>query len=354
MKPDPEQDPRGLQDREAVLATILGALKEAAAPLSGEALAARLGLSRAAVWKRINRLKALGYVIEGSPRRGYRLLGLPDKLLPAEITQGLQTRYLRGPVHHFETLPSTNDLAKELGSRNAPEGSLVVAECQSRGRGRLGREWDSPPGAGLYVSLLLRPPLPPTEMPRITLTTAVAVVRALRRATGVTPGIKWPNDLLLDGKKLGGILTEMETESDRIRHLVVGLGLNVNNREFPSPLDLTATSLARAAGSSFCRRRILQAWLEEFEALYDLFLNQDFAAILEEWREYNVTLGQTVTVRQGLREISGLALEVAGDGALLVRQQTGEVIRVTSGEIAPGPGTGPGARDIIKTTSSFS
>jgi BirA family biotin operon repressor/biotin-[acetyl-CoA-carboxylase] ligase len=333
-------------DKDAVDATILGALKEAAAPLSGEALAAGLGLSRAAVWKRIHRLKALGYAIEGSPRRGYRLLGLPDKLLPAEITQGLKTRYLKGPIHHFETLPSTNDLAKELGSREAPEGTLVVAESQSRGRGRLGREWDSPPGLGLYVSLLLRPPLPPTEMPRLTLTTAVAVVRALKRAAGVAPGIKWPNDLLLDGKKVGGILTEMETESDRIRHLVVGLGLNVNNRRFPPPLDLTATSLALAAGSSFSRRLILQAWLEEFEALYDLFLHQDFAVILEEWRQYNVTLGQAVTVRQGPREISGLALEVAEDGALLVRQETGEIVRVASGEIAPGPGTGPGAGDI--------
>jgi BirA family biotin operon repressor/biotin-[acetyl-CoA-carboxylase] ligase len=337
MKPDTEQGRRGPRDGDAILATILGALKESPAPLSGEALAGLLGLSRAAVWKRINRLKAMGYSIEGSPRRGYTLLGLPDKLLPAEIIQGLKTRYLRGPIHYFDSLPSTNDLAKELGSKNAPEGSLVVAESQTRGRGRLGREWDSPPGVGLYVSLLLRPPLPPTEMPQITLAAAVAVVRALRRATGVAPGIKWPNDLLVDGKKLGGILTEMETESDRIRHLVVGLGLNVNNREFPPPLDLTATSLALAAGASFCRREILRAWLEEFEALYDLFLNRDFGVILDEWRGYNVTLGQMVTVRQGPREISGLALEVAGDGALLLRQETGEVIRVTSGEIAPGP-----------------
>ena len=336
MNPKASQGPKGLTDTDA-LAIILKALKESATPLSGEALAAGLGLSRAAVWKRIHRLKALGYQIEGSPRRGYRLLGVPDKLLPAEILQGLKTRYLKGPIHHFEELPSTNDLAKELGSKNAPEGSLVVAECQTRGRGRLGREWDSPPGVGLYVSLILRPPLPPSELPQITLTAAVAVVRALRKSTGVAPGIKWPNDLLVDGKKLGGILTEMETESDQIRYLVVGLGLNVNNREFPPPLDQTATSLALARGSTYSRRRILRAWLEEFEALYEHFLKQDFGGILDEWREYNVTLGQTVTVRQGPREISGLALEVAGDGALLLRQRTGEVIRVTSGEIAPGP-----------------
>ena len=187
MEPKTAQGSRGPKDGDMVLATILGALREAAAPLSGEALAGLLGLSRAAVWKRINRLKAQGYAIEGSPRRGYRLLGLPDKLLPAEIIQGLQTRYLRGPIHHFESLPYTNDLAKELGSTNAPEGSLVVAESQTRGRGRLGREWDSPPGTGLYVSLLLRPALPPTEMPQITLAAAVAVVRALKRTAGAIP-----------------------------------------------------------------------------------------------------------------------------------------------------------------------
>jgi BirA family biotin operon repressor/biotin-[acetyl-CoA-carboxylase] ligase len=337
MKSDTEQVAVSPKASDAVLTTILAALKESPAPLSGEALAGMLGLSRAAVWKRINRLKALGYHIEGSPRRGYRLLGLPDKLLPGEIIQGLKTRYLRGPIHHFEYLPSTNDMAKELGSKKAAEGSLVVAESQTRGRGRLGREWDSPPGAGLYVSLLLRPPLPPTEMPQITLTTAVAVVRALKRATGISPGIKWPNDLLVDGKKLGGILTEMETESDQIRHLVVGLGLNVNNREFPPPLDRTATSLALISGSAFCRRGILRAWLEEFEALYDLFLNRDFGTILDEWRRYSVTLGQTVTVRQGPRAITGLALEVAEDGGLLLQQETGEVVRVNSGEIAPAP-----------------
>ena len=176
MNKNVKSNPGSLED------PVLGALRESAEPVSGEALAARLGLSRAAVWKRINRLKALGYAIQGSPRRGYRLLGLPDKLLPQEIAAGLQARLLKGPIHYFDTLPSTNDLAKELGARGAPEGTLVVAEGQSRGRGRLGREWNSPPGVGLYASVLLRPPLPPADLPQITLTAAVAVVRALRQA----------------------------------------------------------------------------------------------------------------------------------------------------------------------------
>ncbi len=330
------------KDHNGPLAVVLKALKDAAAPLSGETLAARLGLSRAAVWKRINRLKALGYGIEGSPRRGYRLLAIPDKLLPEEISQGLKVRFLKGPIYYFETLASTNDLAKELGAKGAPQGTLVVAEAQSKGRGRLGRGWDSPQAAGLYVSLLLRPPLPPTELPQITLTTAVAVVRAVRRATGLTLGIKWPNDLLLGDQKVGGILTEMETETDRIRHLVVGLGLNVNNVQFPAELKTTATSLALAAGGPFPRLQILKAWLEEFEDLYERFLARQFPDILAEWKNYTVTLGKAVTVRQGTEAISGEALEVAPDGALLVQTRTGDIVRVTSGEIAPAPREGPG------------
>jgi BirA family biotin operon repressor/biotin-[acetyl-CoA-carboxylase] ligase len=309
-------------------------LRDAAEPISGERLAERLSLSRAAVWKRIKRLKYLGYAIVGSPRKGYRLLAIPDKLLPGEIAAGLKVRLLQGPIHHFETLPSTNDLAKELAASQAPEGTLVVAEGQSRGRGRLGRQWSSPPGAGLYVSVLLRPPLPPSDLPQITLTAAVAVVRALKRATGVAPGIKWPNDLILAGKKLGGILTEMETESDQIRHLVLGLGLNVNNREFPAEIEDLATSLILATGRSFSRLAILKAWLEELDSLYQLFLDREFARILTEWKEYTVTLGQFVRVRQGPVEISGQALEVAPDGALLIETRTGEIVRVTSGEIA--------------------
>jgi len=333
----------GLQNHDAALEVVLRTLKEAGAPVSGEALAVQLGLSRAAVWKRINRLKARGYEISGSPRRGYQLLACPDLLLPAEITQDLQARYLRGPIYHFPTLSSTNDLAKDLGRREAPEGTLVVAEAQSAGRGRLGRGWESPPGVGLYVSLLLRPRLPPTELPQITLTAAVSVARVLRRVAGLTPGIKWPNDLLLNGKKVGGILTEMETEMDLISHLVVGLGLNVNNPGFPPPLAETATSLALTAGRPFSRLKLLQAWLEEFEELYGRFLARGFPGILEEWKRYTVTLGREVRVRQGLGEVQGKALEVAPDGALLVQTRTGEIVRVTSGELASGPGEGPEA-----------
>jgi len=326
LRPAPESD--------SGLLELLEILRVADGFVSGEVLAARVHISRAGVWKRLRRLQALGYVISGEPRRGYRLMAAPDKLLPEEILHRLGTVRLRGPIHHFETAVSTNDLAKALGAGGAPEGTLVVAEAQSAGRGRLGRDWLSPPGVGIYASLLLRPPLPPSELPQITLTTAVAVVRALVRTAGVAPGIKWPNDLMLGGKKLGGILTEMETESDQIRYLVVGLGLNVNNLDFPPELEALATSLARELDRPLSRVPIVQAWIEEFEVLYQQFLDQGFPKILAEWREYTVTLGKRVIVRQGARQLKGLALEVAPDGALLLETAPGNVVRVTSGEIA--------------------
>ena len=325
MLTSPGPDP-GLQE-------ILNLLRAEDAFVSGEVLASRVGLSRAGVWKRLHRLKALGYHIEGEPRRGYRLLSAPDKLLPEEVLYRLGTRTLRGPIYHFETAESTNDIAKVLGREGAAEGTMVLAETQTAGRGRLGRSWLSPKGAGLYVSLLLRPPLPPHELPLITLSTAVSVVRALARAVGVTPGIKWPNDLILNGKKLGGILTEMETESDQIRYLVVGMGLNVNNPDFPPELGGRATSLLKEEGKSFHRLTILKAWLEEFETLYGQFLARGFPEILEEWKRHSVTLGRYVTVRQGPRQIEGLAIRVTPDGALLLETARGEEVKVTSGEI---------------------
>jgi BirA family biotin operon repressor/biotin-[acetyl-CoA-carboxylase] ligase len=315
---------------------LLGMLHRTEAYLSGEQLGARLGLSRTAVWKRIERLRACGYLVEGSSRRGYRLPPGQDLLLPADITAGLEGRWLQGPVLHFVSVASTNDLAKDLARQGYPEGSVLVAETQTAGRGRLGRVWESPPGTGIYLSVILRPPLPPAELPKLTLTAAVAVVGAIKEATGVATGIKWPNDILLAGRKLGGILTEMETESDRMSHVILGVGLNINTAVFPEHLAGLATSLA-GAGRPYSRLGIVRAFLRTLDGLYGRFLGQEFPDILDQWRRAAVTLGRPVTIRQGGREISGLALDVAPDGALLVEKPGGEVERVISGEIAPAP-----------------
>ncbi|MEJ5328587.1 MAG: biotin--[acetyl-CoA-carboxylase] ligase [Desulfobaccales bacterium] len=330
-------------ESDAGLGELVAILRRAEGPVSGESLAARLGLSRTAVWKRVQRLKALGYEIIGEPRHGYRLLATPDRLLPFEVLEGLHTRRFRGPVHSFLRLGSTNDLAKELGRREAPEGTLVVAEAQDAGRGRLGRTWTSPAGVGLYASLILRPPLPPVELPRLTLTVAVAAARALERTAGISPGIKWPNDLLLHGRKLAGILTELETEAERLRYVVVGLGLNVNTPTFPPELAETATSLLLTTGRTHSRLALLRAFLEDFEALYELFLARRFPEILAQWQARSVTLGRPARVRQGEQEICGLAVGVDPEGALLLQTEGGEIVRVTSGELAPDPTVGPGA-----------
>jgi BirA family biotin operon repressor/biotin-[acetyl-CoA-carboxylase] ligase len=319
------------------LPQLVRALKEAAGPVSGESLAAAAGVSRAAVWKHIQRLKVRGFEIAGAPRQGYRLLAGPSSLLPEEVFSELATRQWQGPIFHYEVLDSTNDLAKDLAARGAPEGALVLAESQRAGRGRLGRSWESPAGVGVYASLILRPSLPPEDLPRFTLAAGVAGVRAVRRGAGVDAGLKWPNDLILNGRKLGGILTEMASESDRISYLVVGWGINVNTRAFPPELADTATSLALARGREFPRLPLLTAWVEEMEALYRIFLDGDFSVILEEWRTLAVMLGKEVTVRQGGREITGKALEVALDGALLLETGPGASVRITSGELAPGP-----------------
>ncbi|MFP3868442.1 MAG: biotin--[acetyl-CoA-carboxylase] ligase [Desulfobacteraceae bacterium] len=328
--------PGSTPELDSIQQQLLTALKQSPDYVSGASLASRLGTSRTAVWKRLQRLKAAGYDIAGSPRRGYRLEAQPDLLLSAEINRDLETKYLRGPVYHFLSLDSTNDRAKQLARQGYPEGTLIVAETQTAGRGRLGRSWESPAGSGLYVSLILRPALPPMEMPKLTLTAAVAVVQALERAIGIAVGIKWPNDIIWQGKKLGGILTEMETDSDQMSHLVLGLGLNVNNHRFPPPLEAIATSLAQS-GKPCSRLAILQAWLQALDRLYARFQARDFAPILELWRRATVSLGKTVTVRQGSETIMGLALDLTPEGALLVQTTGGEIKPVFGGEVELGP-----------------
>jgi BirA family biotin operon repressor/biotin-[acetyl-CoA-carboxylase] ligase len=311
---------------------LLRLLSETAEYLSGEDLGERLGLSRTAIWKRIERLRDLGYQVEGSPRRGYRLAAGQDLLWLPDLLVDLPLQRLRGPVHHFVSLPSTNDAAKELARRGAPEGTVCLAETQTAGRGRLGRQWESPLNTGIYLSLILRPPLPPLELPKLTLIAAVAVVEAIHQACGVATGIKWPNDIIFAGKKLGGILTEMETESDAMSHVVLGVGLNVNTAAFPEPLQEIAISLA-SAGQTYSRTAIVRAFLMALDRLYGRFLRQEFPAILEQWRQHAVMLGKMVTIRQGPATITGVATDVALDGALLLVRPDGSTVRVLSGEI---------------------
>jgi len=214
--------------------------------VSGEALSNKIAVSRSAVWKHICKLREEGYVIESSPKKGYLLRKAPDLLFPNEIREGLDTKVFgKRDIVYFTETDSTNTRAKDLAARGAPEGTLVISERQTKGRGRKGRSWFSPSQGGIYTSLILRPSISPSEAPKITLLSAVVVAETLRSLTGLSAIIKWPNDILINGKKIAGILTEMSTEMDAIDYIVVGLGLNVNTPDFPDDIREKATSIFR-------------------------------------------------------------------------------------------------------------
>jgi BirA family biotin operon repressor/biotin-[acetyl-CoA-carboxylase] ligase len=309
--------------------------EEAGRYVSGEEASRRLNVSRTAIWKHIRALRQDGYDIEAHPRLGYRLCRAPDLLLPAEIKARLTTKKMGRAIAYFRRVESTNNEAKALAAAGCPEGQIVVAEEQSVGRGRLSRGWFSPFARGVWFTIVLRPPFSPQEAPKCTLLAAVAVCRAIRRATGVACGIKWPNDILYDGRKLVGILTEMSAEMDAINHIVIGIGINVNigADDFPPELRGLATSLSLAAGRPFSRLELFLAVLAELERVYGQAVTDGFATVLDEWRGESVTLGRTVDVIGPGRRFSGKALDIDADGALLV-QTDGGMERVLAGDVS--------------------
>ena len=303
--------------------------------VSGEEIADRLGVSRTAVWKHIGELRELGYRITSQPRSGYILEEAPDLLLPEEIRNGLKTSFVGRNVIHFDSVGSTNVEAKRLASEDAPEGTIVVAEEQGKGRGRLDRSFFSPTG-GIWFSLILRPPFLPQDAPKCTLMAAVAVAKAMN-AFGFQVGIKWPNDILHDGKKLVGILTEMHAEIDRINYIVIGIGINVNipRSLFPVELQETATSLQLIRGAAVPRLKLFQSVLENIEGLYTTATNHGFSPIMEEWRQCSATLGHEVKVIGVGRDeqFTGKAVDIDEDGALLIDTEKGRR-RVVAGDVS--------------------
>ncbi|MBS3982270.1 MAG: biotin--[acetyl-CoA-carboxylase] ligase [Dethiobacter sp.] len=302
--------------------------------VSGGQLSNQLQVSRTAVWKHIGGLREDGYEIESSPRLGYRLVSVPDLLLPLEIWDGLRTKILGKQIHYRRTMDSTNRLARELAAAGAAEGTVILSEEQLAGRGRLGRSWVSPAG-GIWLSLILRPQLAPHKAQLITLLAAVAAVEATQKTTGLVPGIKWPNDLLLGGRKLAGILTEVSAEMERVNYLVLGIGLNANlsAEHFQGELADSATSLLLELGQSVCRVRWVQNFLTLFEQAYLATEEQGFASVLACWRRYSVTLGQDVIVSLGSRSVHGTALDIDEQGALLVKTVSG-LETFLSGEVS--------------------
>ncbi len=251
------------------------------------------------------------------------------------IKNGLETTVLgQRDIKYLLRTGSTNDVARTLAEEGAPEGTIVIAETQTRGRGRLGRTWHSPPGAGLYFSVILRPPLDPQELPKITLLAAVAIAESIREITRLDPAIKWPNDLLLEGKKAAGILTELYGAMTS-PYVILGVGINVHTRreEFPPDLQEIATSLDMAGGQNISRTKLMQVVLKHLEKWYELFKKGIFKPILDAWRKGCVIIGAQVKIISGGKEVEGKVADVDEDGALLLRDQAGQTHRILSGEI---------------------
>ncbi|MEB2283936.1 MAG: biotin--[acetyl-CoA-carboxylase] ligase [Polyangiaceae bacterium UTPRO1] len=315
---------------------ILRLLRQAPV-VSGEVLSSNLGVSRAAVWKHVEALRASGYRIAALHARGYALTGVPDRLLPTEIEQHLTTERFGRRLECFETIDSTNLRAAALARAGAPEGMLVLAEQQTAGRGRLGRSWVSPARVNLYASFILRPRLVPADAPQLALAAAVAVVRALRALPGLAPeriAIKWPNDCLLDGRKIAGVLTEMDAEADRIRSVVLGIGVNLNApaRAFPPALRATATSVLLATGTRVDRPRFAAGLCAALEAVYDRVVGEGFAALAPEWEASSCLTGRSVRIEGGGRCSTGTVRGIDAAGRLVVAGPAGEE-RIMAGDV---------------------
>ena len=314
---------------------ILKLLKETDGYVSGQELCRRFGVSRTAVWKVINQLKEEGYEIEAVRNRGYVLKGAGDVLSEAELLSCLETEWAGGRIVYFDATDSTNAQAKRLAEAHAPHGTLVVSDRQDGGKGRRGRSWASPSGVGIWMSLILRPEIAPSSASMLTLAAALAVREGIREETGLSPLIKWPNDLVLNGMKICGILTEMSTELMEIQYVITGIGINVNQKEFPPEIRDTATSLSLEAGRSFRRSSLIAAILKAFEKDYEAFLKTgDLSLLLEEYNACLVNRGKEVCILDPSGEYRAVAEGIDESGSLLVTLPDGTRREIISGEVS--------------------
>lgn len=312
-------------------AKILDFLKQKHGYVSGEEISEHLKISRQALWKHIQALKDSGYDIAAVPHLGYQLVSCPDRLFPSEISAQLNTKFIGKIIYYFDEIASTMDSATELGIKGAPEGTLILAEAQKKGRGRLAREWFSPKYKGIYLSLILRPDILPNLTPMLTFLAAVSICESLDDAFGLDARIKWPNDILINNKKAGGILTELNAEMDAVRFVVIGIGLNVNNDK--DTLVSGATSLKEQKKEKIERVILLQDILRRIEANYLSFQEEGSRNTIRKWRQYNATLGKRVRISCQKQHFEGQAVDVDKDGGLLIRKDSGLIEKIIAGDV---------------------
>jgi BirA family biotin operon repressor/biotin-[acetyl-CoA-carboxylase] ligase len=314
---------------------ILRLLRSADGYISGQELCNRFGVSRTAVWKAINQLKEAGYEIEAQQNKGYRLVAAPDLMTEAEIKSLMHTDWVAKEVLYFDTIDSTNTKAQELAEKGYPSGTLVVADKQESGKGRRGRSWVSPSGTGIFMTLMIKPDINPNNASMLTLVAALAVAKAITSVTGEEALIKWPNDIVINGKKVCGILTEMNAQFDYINHIVVGIGINVHNESFPEEISQMASSLMiEAGGKRFHRAQIIAETMSYFEQYYDTFLEtQDLSALVREYDELLVNRNKSVRVLDPKEPFDGKAMGITPKGELIVDTWESRKL-VSSGEVS--------------------
>jgi BirA family transcriptional regulator, biotin operon repressor / biotin---[acetyl-CoA-carboxylase] ligase len=317
------------------LAGLLTLLAEnATIVISGARIAKEIGVSRSTVWRWVQRLRELGVKVKGQPATGYFLERVADILTPDMLRQQLKGRLFGKRIYHFFKTDSTNRVAMELGHAAEPEGAVVLAEEQTGGRGRLGRSWHSERAAGIYVTLLLRPSLAPVQAPLLTMMAGLSAYSAVQAVTGLTVDLKWPNDVLILGKKVGGILTEMYAEPGQIRFVIVGIGLNVNQEKFPGELTNVATSLRIETGKPQSRLELLVRLLREFESDYNRFLREGVSGVVARFEEVSsYAKGKRVRVTNGAESYIGATAGLAPEGLLRVKRDDGELVTVLAGDV---------------------
>ena len=318
-----------LKDYDAIIVKILE--ENLGKVVSGEELAINLGISRVALWKRIKKLKDSGVPIKSVERKGYMLTEIPDLLIKPLVLSKLKNQVIGKNYIYFDIIDSTNRYAKEEALKGAPHGTVVVADSQTKGRGRLGRSWFSPKGKNLYFSIILRYNIPILIAPQLTFTASVAVCETLR-TFGVNALIKWPNDIFASGKKICGILNELVAKEKTCEFLIIGIGVNVNieKKEFPSELREIATSVYQETGKKVLRRAILVLILENLEKWLKEFEKKNTHLIFRYWREHNYTLGKKIRVDN---KLEGTAIGVTPYGELLLKDEHGKLHRISSGDV---------------------
>lgn len=304
---------------------------------SGEKMAEELNISRSAVWKNIEELRNLGYNIESVKGEGYRLKSRPDLLLPCEVNRYLNTEFMGKRIDYYDIIDSTTKVARNMclgGNHESLNGTVIIAEEQTGGVGRLGRAWSSPRG-GIWISIILKPKIDMDHLFTLTMAASIAIVRAIKKETGIGSLIKWPNDIYIGDKKVGGLLVEISAEPDKINYCILGIGIDVNVRtdDFPDDIITPITSICAETGDLVNRASLIARILKEFEQRYKLLEEEEFTSVITEWKSLSLTLDKRIQIKTLTKTYTGVAIDIDGHGALIIRKDNGKIERCISGDI---------------------